>query len=133
MFHLRVTALVLLLAATASLTGAEYREFNGLIEADSTFIHYSEGYIVAPGFIDLTHLTFTTVDDDDDADAPYEDGEEREPGEEKDGEDDEDDDAKTDQPGDEHGGDRRQLSDIAAGNTVDIVFFNEVRDIVIVL
>jgi hypothetical protein len=120
-------ALLLLLTATASL--AEYREFNGLIEADSTYIHYSEGYIVAPGFIDLKHLTFTTVADDEVV-APYEDGEEREPthDEEKDAE--ENDDTTTDTPGDEHGGGRRELTDIANGNTVDIVFFNEVRAVI---
>ena len=41
---------------------AEIREFNGLIEADSTYIHYSEGYIIAPGFIDLSQLSFSTVE-----------------------------------------------------------------------
>jgi hypothetical protein len=40
---------------------AEIREFNGLIDADSSFIHYSEGFIIAPGYIDLSELTFTTT------------------------------------------------------------------------
>lgn len=121
------SVLLLLLTATASL--AEYREFNGLIEADSTYIHYSEGYIVAPGFIDLKQLVFRTVADD--GDAPFEGGEERAPtnGEDKDAEDD-DDDATPDTPGDEHGG-GRALKDIGKGNTLDIVFFNEVRDVVV--
>jgi hypothetical protein len=49
---------------------AEIREFNGLIEADSTYIHYSEGYIIAPGFIDLSQLSFSTVENADEVRVP---------------------------------------------------------------
>lgn len=44
---------------------AEIRQFDGLIEADSTYIHYSEGYIIAPGFIDLSQLSFSTSESSD--------------------------------------------------------------------
>ena len=51
---------VLLIVLSLAAVRAEIREFNGVIEADSSFIHYSEGFIIAPGFIDLSGLTFTT-------------------------------------------------------------------------
>lgn len=53
------TALLIILSLSA--VRAEIREFNGVIEADSSFVHYSEGFIIAPGFIDLSGLTFTTM------------------------------------------------------------------------
>mmetsp|Transcript_35804 Transcript_35804/g.55091 ORF Transcript_35804/g.55091 Transcript_35804/m.55091 type:complete len:569 (+) Transcript_35804:63-1769(+) len=40
--------------------GAEIRNFNGLIEADSSYIHYSEGFLVTPGYVDLSRLIFST-------------------------------------------------------------------------
>jgi len=130
-----------LLSLLLSVSYAEIREFNGLIEANSQYIHYSEGYIVAPGSIDLSKLTFTTVDDDEDDEDWVEDGgidaaaatTTRAPAAST--TEDEDDDAAEDMPGDEKdsGGDRnRSLMDPSSfattSNTVDIVFFNEPKE-----
>lgn len=52
-------------------TLAEIRKFNGPINAASTYVHYSEGFIVAPGFIDLSELLFTTTDDKNGEDVPF--------------------------------------------------------------
>lgn len=43
---------------------SEIRTFHGTIDATSAYIHYSEGYIVSPGFVDLSNLVFTTTADD---------------------------------------------------------------------
>ena len=51
---------VLLIVFSLAAVRAEIREYNGVIQADSRFIHYIEGFIIAPGFIDLSGLTFTT-------------------------------------------------------------------------
>ena len=45
-----------------SLCNAEIRNFVGKLQATPDFIHYSEGYIIAPGFIDVSGLKFS-VDD----------------------------------------------------------------------
>jgi hypothetical protein len=55
-------ALFILTSLLNKSTLAEIRPFNAIIEADSTSIHYSEGFIAAPGFVDLSKLTFTTID-----------------------------------------------------------------------
>mmetsp|Transcript_3954 Transcript_3954/g.6762 ORF Transcript_3954/g.6762 Transcript_3954/m.6762 type:complete len:591 (-) Transcript_3954:625-2397(-) len=48
----------LLIVSTCTTCCAEIRKFTGLIEAASTYVHYSEGYLVAPGFVDLKYLEF---------------------------------------------------------------------------
>lgn len=91
---------------------AEIREFNGPVEADSTYIHFSEGYIVAPGYIDLSGLKFTTFDDDEGIGLGSFAGEEREPTNDGENPDDADhvDDDDIDTPRDsEGGGNRRDL------------------------
>ena len=45
-----------------SLCNAEIRNFVGKLQATPDFIHYSEGYIIAPGLIDVSGLKFS-VDD----------------------------------------------------------------------
>lgn len=67
-FPRRSCTLVLLLIDLLSfLTGvaSEIRSFNGRINAASNYIHYSDGYLAAPGYVDLSDLVFTTVDEDD--------------------------------------------------------------------
>lgn len=57
---LRIPLLFLLLSLFSA--NAEIRTFSGVIEAASSYIHYSEGYLVAPGFVDLSELKFTSLD-----------------------------------------------------------------------
>lgn len=121
------------LAIAPSTTKAEIREFSGPVAADSTYIHYSEGFIVAPGFIDLSGLTFETMDDDEGDYLGTYDGEEREPtnGEEEhpiDGVDDDDTDAPHDSEAD--GGNRLTTRRLGPddgfdqkGSTVSFSFF----------
>lgn len=52
---------MLVLCLCCSVT-AEIRSFSGFIEADSSFIHYSDGYLVAPGYVDISGLKFSTLD-----------------------------------------------------------------------
>ena len=56
--------LLLLIIITVLLpsTNAEYREFDGVIQAAASYIHYSEGYVIAPGSIDISDLVFSTID-----------------------------------------------------------------------
>ena len=54
---------VLLIILSLVSVRSEIREFNGLIDANSDVIHYSQGFLIAPGFIDLSGLTFTTQAD----------------------------------------------------------------------
>ena len=42
---------------------AEFRRFDGDIAAASNYIHYSEGYVVAPGYVDISDLAFASADD----------------------------------------------------------------------
>lgn len=58
----------LLLAFLAVLVQGEIRDIRVILDADSTVIHYSEGYLVAPGYIDLSDLKFITTDAGDFAD-----------------------------------------------------------------
>lgn len=44
-------------------THAEIRRFEGKIEASPSFIHYSEGFLVTPGFVDISNLVFTTLEE----------------------------------------------------------------------
>eukprot|EP00804_Cyclotella_cryptica_P030449 CCRYP_008523-RA/>CCRYP_008523-RA protein AED:0.11 eAED:0.11 QI:0/0.5/0.33/1/0.5/0.33/3/128/516 len=37
---------------------AEHRRFDGPIEAASNYIHYSEGFVVTPGYVDISELEF---------------------------------------------------------------------------
>lgn len=56
---------------------SEIRSFKGRIKAASNVIHYSEGFLVAPGYVDLSGLLFTTIDDeefDDDSEDDEDDG-----------------------------------------------------------
>jgi hypothetical protein len=46
---------------TTSTTRAEIRSFEGIIDADSSYIHYSEGFLITPGSIDLSQLVFTVA------------------------------------------------------------------------
>jgi hypothetical protein len=43
---------------------AEIRSFNGRIDAASMYIHYSDGYLIAPGYVDVSGLTFSTLEDE---------------------------------------------------------------------
>lgn len=43
---------------------AEFRRFDGDIAAASNYIHYSEGYVVAPGYVDVSDLAFAASADD---------------------------------------------------------------------
>lgn len=107
------TALLLIFSLVIE---AEIREFNGVIDADSSFIHYSEGFIIAPGFIDLSELTFTTTAGGEDSDY---DPETRDPSDETAGDSESDDD--TMDPGDTNknpnkdGGGRRLAVDSTVG------------------
>jgi len=47
---------------------AEIRSIEGSIEAAASFIHYSEGFIASPGYVDVGGLTFTTIDDNESKD-----------------------------------------------------------------
>lgn len=42
-------------------TRAEHRRFDGPINAASNYIHYSEGYVVTPGYVDISELVFEAV------------------------------------------------------------------------
>ena len=45
-------------------SGAEIRTFNGKVEADASFIQYSEGFIIAPGSVKISDLVFSTIEID---------------------------------------------------------------------
>ena len=51
-----------ILLATGGTTHAEFRRFDGPINAASNYIHYSEGFVVTPGYVDISHLVFATAD-----------------------------------------------------------------------
>lgn len=57
----------LLLVAASPLVAvvhAEFRRFEGPIDAASNYVHYSEGYVVTPGYVDISHLVFESADGD---------------------------------------------------------------------
>jgi hypothetical protein len=41
---------------------AEFRRFDGPINAASNYIHFSEGYVVTPGYVDISDLIFASAD-----------------------------------------------------------------------
>jgi hypothetical protein len=65
------TGMWLALSASASLAlvllappvGAEIRDVTILMPPTDEFVHFTDGYLIAPGFIDLGNLTFTAVSD----------------------------------------------------------------------
>ena len=57
---------LLLLCAFLSLPSpavSEFRRFDGPINAASDYIHFSEGFIVTPGYIDISNLVFASADE----------------------------------------------------------------------
>ena len=44
-------------------TSGEHRRFDGPINAASNYVHYSEGYIVTPGYVDVSNLVFSSSAD----------------------------------------------------------------------
>jgi hypothetical protein len=60
----RPLAVILLLLFVCSRGAAEIRSFSGQIDATSMYIHYTDGYLVAPGFVDVSGLTFSTLADE---------------------------------------------------------------------
>lgn len=40
---------------------SEHRRFDGPISAASNYIHYSEGYVITPGYVDISDLEFEAV------------------------------------------------------------------------
>ena len=44
-------------------TVSEIRRFDGPINAASNYIHFSEGYIVTPGYVDISSLVFASADE----------------------------------------------------------------------
>lgn len=53
--------LPILLLLLAHPTTAEHRRFDGPIAAASNYIHYSEGYVITPGYVDISDLEFEAV------------------------------------------------------------------------
>lgn len=51
---------IVLLVLSPAVVHAEIRKFNGFLEPFSFFIHYSSGYLLTPGSVDLSDLTFST-------------------------------------------------------------------------
>ena len=41
---------------------AEFRRFDGPLNAASNYVHFSEGFVVTPGYVDVSDLIFTTAD-----------------------------------------------------------------------
>mmetsp|Transcript_2505 Transcript_2505/g.4666 ORF Transcript_2505/g.4666 Transcript_2505/m.4666 type:complete len:595 (+) Transcript_2505:162-1946(+) len=58
-----VLSIFALLAAGPAPIQAEFRRFEGPIAAASNYIHYSEGYVVTPGYVDISALIFESADD----------------------------------------------------------------------
>lgn len=50
---------------TVSMVNAEIRDFDLRLQSDSTQIHYVEGFLLTPGYIDLSELLFVATDNDD--------------------------------------------------------------------
>jgi len=59
----RITGSLLLLLCSL-FTKAEIRSFSGELDAAPSYIHFAEGWLVAPGFIDLGGLLFETTEQD---------------------------------------------------------------------
>jgi len=133
-----LTLSALLLAAYAPLaTRAEFRRFEGPIDAASNYIHYSEGYVVTPGYVDITNLVFELADGEESSTQEKYIPEERnwdDDGEKFDEDDGADvvEDEGNGGEGDDEGGRNRGLSEenvndtLVSGSTyVDIVLFHE--------
>eukprot|EP00956_Cyclotella_meneghiniana_P018938 scaffold31982_cov23-Cyclotella_meneghiniana.AAC.2 len=113
--------LLLLLHLLPTSTNAEHRRFDGPINAASNYIHYSEGYVVTPGYVDISDLVFEAVGEAGNGEMMmdyYDDGVGY------------DDDDGVMEYGDDDGGDgddeRRRLDDNGGVETyVDIVLFHE--------
>ena len=112
MLLLLALAIVVCLAPP-SVVRAEIRPYKGgAVRAASYEIHYSEGYLVTPGFVDVSGLTFI-------ADDSYGGG----GGGEAHGRD--DDDFAADDDDEEGGGRSRRIDqELGGGSTVDIVVFH---------
>ena len=63
---MRRWSLFLLVASLPLVVHSEIRDFEVILKPDSKVVHYSEGYLVAPGYIDLSDLKFSTL-----TDVPY--------------------------------------------------------------
>ena len=61
----RRSLLFVTVSSLAGLVSSEIRSFSGIIEAASTVVHYSEGFLIAPAYIDIGDLVFQTIDDGD--------------------------------------------------------------------
>lgn len=74
----RYSVLFMTFFSLARLVSSEIRSFSGIIEAASTVVHYSEGFLIAPAYIDIGDLVFQTIDDGDTnyvpAERPNDDG-----------------------------------------------------------
>jgi len=111
----RTWMILLLLSLILPRSSGEVRKFVGMIEAASTYIHYSEGYLVAPGSVDLRNLDFLALPKP----IPGTSGEKTtEKGETNDKE--------TKTGGNETGGGDRRLSDGGLkSSAIDIALFHE--------
>eukprot|EP00578_Thalassiosira_sp_NH16_P001267 CAMPEP_0181132464 /NCGR_PEP_ID=MMETSP1071-20121207/31007_1 /TAXON_ID=35127 /ORGANISM="Thalassiosira sp., Strain NH16" /LENGTH=562 /DNA_ID=CAMNT_0023218795 /DNA_START=41 /DNA_END=1729 /DNA_ORIENTATION=- len=58
-----IVSFLSLLAVVPPPSAAEFRRFDGPINAASNYIHYSEGYVVTPGYVDISNLLFQNADD----------------------------------------------------------------------
>jgi len=120
------TSLVTFLAAVIAPAHGEFRRFDGDIDAASNYIHYSEGYVVTPGYVDISNLMFETVDDG--APGKY-DAQERDWDDDDEGlELEEVDDAAFDDDGDDDGGEGTRRLDgkdvdaaLSSGSTVGLL------------
>ena len=56
-------SLLLLTLSQIPQTLAEHRHFDGPISAASNYIHYSEGYVITPGYVDISNLEFEAITD----------------------------------------------------------------------
>ena len=54
-------SLLLLTLSQIPQTLAEHRHFDGPISAASNYIHYSEGYVITPGYVDISNLEFEAI------------------------------------------------------------------------
>ena len=63
MITMKTVILLILSIASILECNAEIRNFVGKLQATADFIHYSEGFIIAPGFIDISGLTFSVAVD----------------------------------------------------------------------
>lgn len=72
--RLIITAASAVVLLAAHQINAEYRQFDGIIQAAASYIHYSEGFVIAPASIDISNLEFSTIDDDSGGGGPMKNG-----------------------------------------------------------